>query len=97
MAVNICVHDVPQAVLTHTLSNGLPESGGGWTPLLLACEEGHLEIVTEMLTHAKSNVATLLETTSTEVNSLCLCLRNVAPSCLLIAALHVPSRRWHAF
>ena len=54
-----------QSVLTHTVGGGLPQSYGGWTPLLLACEEGHLEIVTALLTSAKSEASTLLETVST--------------------------------
>ncbi|DBB15707.1 TPA: hypothetical protein ACH3X3_003914 [Trebouxia sp. C0006] len=54
-----------QSVFTHALGRGLPQSEGGWTPLLLACEEGQVEIVNAILTSAKSEASTLLETVST--------------------------------
>ncbi len=60
-----------QSVLTHTLGGGLPQSEGGWTPLLLACEEDHLEIVNALLTSAKTDASTLLETISPLTVSIC--------------------------
>ncbi len=53
-----------QSMLTHTLGGGLPQSKGGWTPLLLACEEGQLEIVNMILASANSDASTLLDTAS---------------------------------
>jgi len=59
-----------QGTFTFTLGKGLPERGGGWTPLLLACDQGHVDIVKQLLAQnlSKSNMTTCFNATSLEVS-----------------------------
>lgn len=83
-----------QVPSTSMLGRGLPERGGGWTPLLLACEEGHLAIVKELLSHglAKSQMTKILEATSAEVSKLVPCFTvSLQPVCFHTCLLLFPS------
>jgi len=61
---------LPVSADAHTRRGAAPERGG-LDPLLLACEEDHLEIVNALLTSAKTDASTLLETISPLTVSIC--------------------------
>ena len=65
-------HDVDdvQVASTSTMGNGLPVSSGAWTALLLACDEGHTDIVEELLKQriTQSDLTAVFEATSAEVS-----------------------------